>query len=59
MAELAQREDEIRQSLGQDTIRHKLAYLIEAEDLEQRWRPADGGKASGRGLPMTDATRLA
>jgi hypothetical protein len=50
MAELAQREDEVRATFRQETVRHELAYLIqgpdgpllvyliEADDLEQAAR---------------------
>lgn len=52
MAELAQRDEEVRETFRQETVRHELAYLIEgpegpivvyiieAEDLEQAARAA-------------------
>jgi hypothetical protein len=32
MAELAQRDQEVRQTLRQETVRHELAYLIQGPD---------------------------
>src|SRR5215471_12768966 len=52
MAELARRDEEVRETFRQETVRHELAYLIEgpagpilvylieAEDLEQAARTA-------------------
>jgi hypothetical protein len=37
----------------------QLLHGITHPNVVQRWRPADGGKAGRRGLPMTDTTRLA
>ena len=41
----------------------RVEYVNEVTELAPdrlaRWRPADGGKAGRRGLPMTDTTRLA
>jgi hypothetical protein len=44
-----------------DAVTRRISGYIAvnaAEDMRW-WRPADGGKACGCGLPMTHATRLA